>query len=57
MKTIFTSSGFTPARSSAALMAIAPRRGAGRLASVPWKAPMGVRAAPTMTASCCFPAM
>src|SRR5258707_768711 len=44
MKTILTSSGFTPARSSAALMAIAPSRGAGRDASVPWNAPIGVRA-------------
>src|SRR6267143_1873015 len=51
MKTVFTSSGFTPARSSAALMATAPSRGAGRLESEPWNAPMGVLAAPTITTS------
>src|SRR6266436_4387525 len=51
MKTVFTSSGFTPARSSAALMATAPSRGAGRLESEPWNAPIGVLAAPTITTS------
>ena len=54
MKTVFTSSGFTPARSSAALMATAPNRGAGRLDNDPWNAPMGVLAAPTITTSCTF---
>src|SRR6266481_8059055 len=51
MKTVFTSSGFTPARSIAALMTTAPRRGAGRLDSEPWNAPIGVLAAPTITTS------
>ena len=49
MKTVFTSSGLTPARSSAALMAVAPSRGAGTGASEPKNAPIGVRAAPTIT--------
>src|SRR3954466_15809685 len=51
MKTVLTSSGFTPARSKAALMTSAPSRGPGKLESEPWKAPMGVRAAPTITTS------
>src|SRR5437868_3840636 len=49
MKTVFTSSGLTPARCSAAWMTVAPRRGAGTCASEPKNAPIGVRAAPTMT--------
>src|SRR5438067_4775915 len=52
MKTVLTSPGDTPARSRAALMAVAPSLGAGTAASVPRNAPMGVRAAPTMTTSC-----
>jgi hypothetical protein len=32
-------------------MATAPSRGAGRLESEPWNAPMGVLAAPTITTS------
>src|ERR1700749_873585 len=46
-----TSPGAPPARSSAALIATAPRRGAGTEDSAPRKLPMGVRAAPTMTTS------
>src|SRR5262245_39528519 len=46
-----TASGGTPARSSAALIAVAPRRGAETAAIEPRKLPMGVRAAPTMTTS------
>src|SRR5437879_2654644 len=49
MKTVFTSSGLTPARCSAAWMAVAPSRGAGTAASDPRNAPIGVRAAPTIT--------
>ena len=44
-----TSPGCTPARSSAALMAILPSSGAGRLASEPLNEPTGVRAALAMT--------
>src|SRR5437870_13020214 len=49
MKTVFTSSGWTLARWSAAWMAVAPSRGAGTAASDPRNAPIGVRAAPTIT--------
>ena len=38
-----------PAEKHAALMAAPPRSCAARLEKSPWKAPMGVRAAPTMT--------
>src|SRR5471030_1468148 len=44
-----TDSGLTPARSTAALMATAPRSLAVTPEKSPWKAPMGVRAAPTIT--------
>ena len=44
-----TSVGFTPACSTAALMAVAPRSLALRLLNLPCIAPMGVRLAPTMT--------
>src|SRR5690349_5265249 len=44
----------TPARSSAALMAILPSSCAGRLANAPLNAPTGVRAALTMTMSSCI---
>ena len=46
-----TSAGATPARSSAALIAVAPSRGAGTLDNAPRKLPMAVRAAPTITTS------
>src|SRR5215467_333925 len=45
----------TPARSSAALIAILPSSCAGRLANAPLNAPTGVRAALTMTMSSCIP--
>ena len=51
MKTCWTWSAATPARSSAALMTTAPSFGALSDASAPWKAPIGVRAAPTTTTS------
>jgi len=38
-----------PARSTAAAIATPPRSCAARLAKSPWNAPMGVRAAETMT--------
>src|SRR5262249_5163066 len=44
-----TSPGATPARSSAALIAVAPSRVAGTPASDPRKLPMAGRAAPTIT--------
>src|SRR6185437_3898739 len=44
-----TSAGLTPARSTAALIATAPRSLAASGAKTPWKPPIGVRAAPTMT--------
>src|SRR3954470_20358576 len=44
-----TESGETPARSTAALMAAPPRSCADSAEKSPWNAPMGVRAAPTMT--------
>src|SRR5450830_579246 len=47
--TCSTASGATPDRSTAARMATAPRSLAVLLAKSPWKAPMGVRAAPTIT--------
>ena len=46
-----TSSGLTPARSSAARMATSPSFDAGRLDRPPRKDPTGVRAAETMTTS------
>src|SRR5215467_16327041 len=49
MKTVFTSSGLTPARCKAAWIAVAPSLGAGTDDSEPRKAPIGVRAAPTIT--------
>src|SRR2546428_11356223 len=51
MNTSSTSSARTPARSSAHLIAIAPSLGAGTGARPPRNAPIGVRAAPRMTAS------
>ncbi len=44
-----TSSGRMPARSTAALIAAAPRSLAASGDKSPWKPPIGVRAAPTMT--------
>src|SRR5579864_8428509 len=44
-----TSSGLMPARSTAALIAAAPRSLAASGDKSPWKPPIGVRAAPTMT--------
>jgi hypothetical protein len=51
MITCCTCSADTPEFSSAHLMAIAPRRGAARVESVPWNEPIGVRAPPRMTIS------
>src|SRR5918996_2823247 len=51
MMTSETWPGSTPARSSAALMAMAPRSWAGVVANAPLKLPTGVRAALTMTTS------
>ncbi len=51
MITSFTSSGFTPAFSTAALMAAAPSSVAGTVERLPPKEPMGVRTAETMTTS------
>src|SRR5690349_19152872 len=51
MLTSPTSPGATPARSSAALIAAAPRRGAGTEDRAPRKLPIAVRAAPTRTTS------
>src|ERR1700694_5617579 len=51
MITSETRPGSTPARSSAALMATAPRSWAGMVAKAPLKLPTGVRAALTMTTS------
>src|SRR5690242_19219533 len=51
MITSETRAGSTPARSSAALMATAPRSWAGMVANAPLKLPTGVRAALTMTTS------
>src|ERR1700688_3050733 len=51
MITSETRAGSTPARSSAALMAMAPRSWAGVVANAPLKLPTGVRAALTMTTS------
>src|SRR4051794_34654016 len=51
MITSETRPGSTPARSSAALMATAPRSWAGMVANAPLKLPTGVRAALTMTTS------
>src|SRR6185437_3897214 len=44
-----TSAGLMPARSTAALIATAPRSLAASGAKSPWNPPIGVRAAPTMT--------
>ena len=52
MITSETRPGSVPARSSAALMATAPRLWAGMVANAPLKLPTGVRAALTMTTSC-----
>ena len=49
MTTCWTCSGATPARSSAALMAIPPRSVAFREASPPPSLPTGVRALPRIT--------
>src|SRR5574337_1460878 len=49
IRTSSTCSGRRPARSTAAWMATPPSCGAVRLAKSPWKPPMGVRAAETMT--------
>ena len=51
MMTSSTSSGFTPARSSAAWMAMVPSAWADRQAKAPLKLPTGVRAAEAMTIS------
>src|SRR5215510_2143443 len=51
MMTSETRPGSMPPRSSAALMAMAPRSWAGRVAKAPLKLPTGVRAALTMTTS------
>src|SRR6185369_6679125 len=49
ISTSCTSSGFSFARSTAARIAAAPSSGAENPLSSPWKAPIGVRAAETMT--------
>ncbi len=49
MTTSSISSGSRPLRSSTARTTTAPRRGAGRSARPPWKRPIGVRTASTMT--------
>src|SRR3954466_7399714 len=49
MITSCTSSGLSFARSTAARMAAAPSSGAEKFFSSPWNAPIGVRAAETMT--------
>src|SRR5258706_8665754 len=49
MSTSCTSSGRILARSTAARIAAAPSSGAAKPFSSPWKAPIGVRAAETMT--------
>src|SRR5258706_15762164 len=49
MMTSVTSSGLIFARSTAARIAAAPSSGAAKPFSSPWKAPIGVRAADTMT--------
>src|SRR5436309_1172516 len=49
MRTSCTSSGRSFARSTAARMAAAPSSGAAKFLSSPWNAPIGVRAAETMT--------
>src|SRR5574343_38336 len=49
IRTSFTRLASMPARSTAALMAAAPSCGAVRPPKAPWKAPIGVRAADTMT--------
>ncbi len=49
MNTLSTCSPLTPARSSAALIAVAPRSVAFTGARAPWKPPMGVRANEAMT--------
>src|SRR5437667_185215 len=54
MMTSLTSSGRIFARSTAARMAAAPSSGAAKPFSSPWKAPIGVRAAETMTIGSVF---
>src|SRR5215468_1210479 len=55
MTTLSTAFGSTRARSSAALIATAPRSLAASEAKSPWSPPIGVRAAPTITmGSCCI---
>ena len=49
MSTSCTSSGFSFVRSTAARIAAAPSSDAAKLLSSPWNAPIGVRAAATMT--------
>src|SRR5262245_35446756 len=49
IKTSLTCAASTPARCSAALMAALPSCGALSAAKLPWNAPIGVRAMPTMT--------
>src|SRR5882672_511963 len=49
MITSCTSSGLILARSTAARIAAAPSSGAAKLLSSPWKPPIGVRAAETIT--------
>src|SRR5712671_2222761 len=49
MRTSWTCSGLIFARSTAARIAAAPSSGAAKPFSSPWKAPIGVRAAETMT--------
>src|SRR5262249_54819099 len=51
MITSWMSEGATPAASIAALAAVAPSWGAVTAANTPWKAPIGVRLADTMTTS------
>ena len=51
ISTSSTASGSTPARRTASAMTRAPRSTAGTDDSAPWKPPMGVRTALTMTAS------
>ncbi len=51
MMTSSMSPGSMPARSTAALTAIAPSCVAGTLLNVPWNFPIGVRAAERITAS------
>src|SRR5690349_7118830 len=54
MSTSCTSSGFSFARSTAARIAAAPSSGAAKPLSSPWNAPIGVRAAATITIGSAF---